>query len=82
MTRRKESRGERVVREYLDAPGLRKIYGLGPDDSIRDTFSTEDLRSVVDVETVISSLLRLGYGYREIRDEMLGRAANFRRDAA
>lgn len=65
-----------------DAPGLRKLYGLDSDDSIRDAFSTEDLRSVVDVETAISSLLRLGYGYREIRDELLGRSANFRRDAA
>jgi hypothetical protein len=65
-----------------DAPGLRKLYGLDSDDNIRDAFSTEDLRSVVDVETAISSLLRLGYGYREIRDEMLGRSANFRRDAA
>ncbi len=65
-----------------DAVGLRKLYGLGPDENIRDAFSTEDLRSVVDVETAISSLLRLGYGYREIRDEMLGRSANFRRDAA
>lgn len=65
-----------------DAPGLRKLYGLDRDENIRDAFSTEDLRSVVDVETAISSLLRLGYGYREIRDEMLGRSANFRRDAA
>lgn len=65
-----------------DAPGLRKLYGLDSDDNIRDAFSTEDLRSVVDVETAISSLLRLGYGYREIRDELLGRSANFRRDAA
>ncbi|MEK4349628.1 hypothetical protein MKX41_02195 [Paenibacillus sp. FSL R5-0475] len=65
-----------------DAPGLRKLYGLDPDDNIRDAFSTEDLRSVVDVETAISSLLRLGYGYREIRDELLGRSGNFRRDAA
>jgi len=65
-----------------DAPGLRKLYGLERDDNIRDAFSTEDLRSVVDVETAISSLLRLGYGYREIRDELLGRSANFRRDAA
>lgn len=65
-----------------DAPGLRKLYGLDRDDNIRDAFSTEDLRSVVDVETAISSLLRLGYGYREIRDELLGRSANFRRDAA
>ncbi|WP_419885207.1 hypothetical protein [Paenibacillus sp. B-A-8] len=65
-----------------DAPGLRKLYGLDPDDNIRDAFSTEDLRNVVDVETAISSLLRLGYGYQEIRDELLGRSANFRRDAA
>jgi hypothetical protein len=65
-----------------DAPGLRKLYGLDSDDNIRDAFSTEDLRSVVDVETAISSLLRLGYGYREIRGELLGRAANFRRNVA
>ncbi|GIP55275.1 hypothetical protein [Paenibacillus vini] len=65
-----------------DAPGLRKLYGLEPDDNIRDALSTDDLRSVVDVETAISSLLRLGYGYREIRDELLSRKANFRREAA
>lgn len=65
-----------------DAPGMRKLYGLDSDENIRDAFSTEDLRSVVDVETAISALLRLGYGYREIREELLGRAANFRRDAA
>jgi hypothetical protein len=65
-----------------DAPGLRKLYELDSDENIRGAFSTEDLRSVVDVETAISALLRLGYGYREIRDELLGRAANFRRDAA
>lgn len=65
-----------------DATGLRKLYGLEPDDNIRDALSTDDLRSVVEVETAISSLLRLGYGYRDIRGELLSRKANFRREAA
>ncbi|MNN86815.1 hypothetical protein D3C81_2042790 [compost metagenome] len=65
-----------------DAPGLRKLYGLDPNENIRDAFSTDDLRRVVDVETAISALLRLGRDYRDIRDELIARKDNFRSHTA
>lgn len=61
-----------------DANGIREIYGLDSKESTRDALSTEDLRKVVDVETAISSLIRLRKDYREIRDELMAGKDNFR----
>lgn len=57
---------------------MRKAYGLGDDEPLRDALSTEDLRKVVDVESTISALIRLGKEYGEIRDELFARKSVFR----
>ncbi|WP_283654451.1 MULTISPECIES: hypothetical protein [unclassified Paenibacillus] len=61
-----------------DTVGLREMYGLEKGEATRDALSTEDLRKVVDVETAISSLIRLRKDYREIRDELIAGKDNFR----
>ncbi|MBP1172820.1 hypothetical protein JOE49_000072 [Paenibacillus sp. PvR133] len=61
-----------------DANGLREMYSLEKKEAIRDALSTEDLRKVVDVETAISSLIRLNKDYREIRNELVAGKENFR----
>ncbi len=61
-----------------DTTGLREMYGLEKGEATRDSLSTEDLRKVVDVETAISSLIRLRKDYREIRDELTAGKENFR----
>jgi hypothetical protein len=50
---------------------LMKFYELDKSDSLRDAFSTEDLRKIVKVERAISSLLLLGKDYQEIKTELL-----------
>lgn len=65
-----------------DAAGMRKLYGLDRDENIRDALSSEDLRRVVDAETAVSTLLRLGYDYGTIRDQLTAQKGNFRGHAA
>ena len=60
------------------AAQLKEYYGLEKSDPLRDNLTTEDLRKVVEVETVIASLLRLGKSYQEIREEMLTNKDSFR----
>lgn len=61
-----------------DANGIRRLYGLEKGDHTRDTLSTDDLRKVVEVETAISSLIKLKMGFGDIRDRMLDQKENFR----
>lgn len=61
----------------LNAAQMKVIYGLEKKDQLRDSLTTEDLRKVVEVETVMASLLRIGKGYDEIKAELLSNKANF-----
>ncbi|MDC6268026.1 hypothetical protein [Lysinibacillus fusiformis] len=60
------------------AAELKELYGLEKKDQLRDNLTTEDLRKVVDVETVMASLLRLGRSYEEIKVEMVSNKESFR----
>lgn len=62
----------------VDAVKLREMYGLEKNDPIRDALSTEDLRKVVEVETAISSFIRLSKDYHEIKRELEANKHNFR----
>lgn len=61
----------------LNAAQMKTIYGLEKKDQLRDSLTTEDLRKVVEVETVMASLLRIGKGYEEIKEELLTNKENF-----
>lgn len=68
-----------VYKTIFDANAneLRELYGLEKRDQLRDNLTTEDLRKVVEVETVMASLLRIGKSYEEIMDEMLTNKSKF-----
>lgn len=59
------------------AAELKELYGLEKRDQLRDNLTTEDLRKVVEVETVMASLLKIGKSYDEIRQEMLSKKERF-----
>lgn len=60
-----------------NASDLKVIYELEKKDNLRDSLTTSDLRKVVEVETVMASLLRIGKDYEEIRSEMLSKKDRF-----
>lgn len=60
-----------------NASDLKTIYELEKKDNLRDALTTSDLRKVVEVETVMASLLRIGKDYEEIRQEMLSKKDRF-----
>lgn len=60
------------------ANDLRELYDLDKKDHIRDTLPSEDLKKVVEVERVISTLLKLGKDYTYIKDELLKNSNNFK----
>ena len=60
-----------------NASGLKVIYELESRDNLRDALTTADLRKVVEVETVMASLLRIGKNYDEIRSELLSKKERF-----
>lgn len=60
-----------------NASDLKLIYELEKKDNLRDALTTSDLRKVVEVETVMASLLRIGKDYEEIRQEMLSKKERF-----
>lgn len=60
------------------AAQLKDFYGLEKNDPLRDNLTTEDLRKVVEVETVMASLLRLGRSYEEIKAEMISNKESFK----
>ncbi|AHN20314.1 hypothetical protein [Lysinibacillus varians] len=59
------------------AAELKELYGLEKRDQLRDNLTTEDLRRVVEVETVVASLLRIGKDYDNIRQELLSNKEKF-----
>lgn len=59
------------------AKQLREIYELEKSEPIRDSFSTEDLRKVVNVERTIAVLIQLGKDYNEIKEELLDKKDRF-----
>lgn len=68
-----------VYKVLFDASAkqLREMYELGKSDPIRDAFTTEDLRKVVNVERTISALIYLGKDYNEIKEELLDKKERF-----
>lgn len=54
----------------MTANELRAVYELEKKEHLRDSFTTEDLRKVVNVEKTISVLLMLGKSEHEIGDEL------------
>lgn len=52
------------------AKQLKELYDLDKNDALRDSFATEDLRKVVNVERAISVLIQLGKDYDEIKFEL------------
>lgn len=59
------------------AAKMKIAYGLESKDQLRDALTTEDLRKVVEVETVMASLLRIGKEYEEIKVELLSNKVHF-----
>lgn len=68
-----------VYKVLFDATAkqLREIYELSKNDPIRDAFTTEDLRKVVNVERAISSLILIGKDYDEIKNDLLNSKERF-----
>lgn len=53
------------------AKQLRELYELDKNEPLRDSFTTEDLRKVVNVERTIAVLLQLGKDYEDIKIELI-----------
>lgn len=51
----------------LDAAQLRKQYGIGRQDSLRDLFTPEQLRAVQSMERLVSGLVDCGWDYGRIK---------------
>lgn len=51
----------------LDAAQLRKQYGIGKQDSLRDLFTPEQLRAVQSMERLVSGLVDCGWDYGRIK---------------
>jgi hypothetical protein len=60
-----------------NANQLRKVYELDKSDPLRDSLTTEDLRRVVEVERIISSLIKVGKHYNEIKETLISRKDKF-----
>lgn len=50
-----------------NANQLRKEYGVGRKENLRDMFSIEDLRAVQSMECLVSGLVDCGWGYDQIK---------------
>lgn len=51
-----------------DASQLRKDYGIGVKDDLRDCFSTEELAAVQSMERLVSGLVDCGWEYSKIKE--------------
>lgn len=51
----------------MDAAHLRKQYGIGKKDSLRDLFTPEQLRAVQSMECLVSGLVDCGWDYGRIK---------------
>ena len=52
----------------LNASQLREQYGIGKKDSLRDCFSSEELRAVQSMECMVSGLVDCGWEYDKVKD--------------
>lgn len=50
-----------------DACQLRKDFGIGAKDNLRDCFSAEELAAVQSMERLVSGLVDCGWGYDEVK---------------
>lgn len=53
------------------AKQLREEFGIGKQDNLRDSLSTEELAKVKSVEMVVSGLVDCGWGYDDIKNFIL-----------
>ena len=51
-----------------DENGLREKYQLRKQDNIRDVLSQDDLKAIADMEQLVSGLVRIGWGYDQIKN--------------
>lgn len=51
-----------------DATRLREDYRIGKNDNIRDCFSEEELKTVQNMEMLVSGLVGCGWGYDQIKN--------------
>jgi hypothetical protein len=56
----------------LDAKKLRGKFGLRKADSLRDSFTAEELAQVEVLERLVSSLVDLGWGYEQVKGFISG----------
>lgn len=56
---------------------LWNLYDLDKNDPLRDSFTLEDLRKVVEVETVMASFIKVGHNYDEIKEILMSRKDTF-----
>lgn len=47
---------------------LKYQYGISKKDNLRDRFSSEEIARIDRLEDTAGSLMRLGFGYEEIKD--------------
>ena len=52
----------------MDAVQLRKKYGAGQKEKLRDYFTQEELRAVESMERLVSGLIEIGWGYDQIKE--------------
>lgn len=53
---------------------LRKKYGIGKKDNLRDCFTEEELKLVQNAEMLVSSLIEYGWSFEEIKEFILNKA--------
>lgn len=51
----------------FDAARLRKEYGIGKTDNLRDCFSAEELKAIQSMERLVSGLVDCGWEYSQIK---------------
>ena len=52
----------------MDAVQLRKKYGAGQKEKLRDYLTQEELRAVESMERLVSGLIEIGWGYDQIKE--------------
>ena len=52
----------------MNANQLREKYGIRKQDSLRDCFSSEELRMIQSMECLVSGLVACGWGYDQVKE--------------
>lgn len=56
-----------------DAKNLREEYGIEKNESIRDYLGKEELKTVQNIEMLVSGLIGCGWGYEQIKEFLMKR---------